>query len=81
MVQVAVLKAVGDVKMDVDGTPTDVQPMMSYHDRAEELIEALRPTNGLSPEGAPGSNTSKRQHKQPIIIAAKTKQNTSSGKG
>jgi hypothetical protein len=62
MVQAAVQKAVGEVKMDVDATPTDVRPS-TVHDHDDNLIKALRPTNGQSPEGASGSNMSKRQKK------------------
>ena len=63
MVQAAVQKAVGEVKMDVDATPTEVRPSISFHDHADNLIKALKPKNGQSPEGASGSNMSKRQKK------------------
>jgi hypothetical protein len=36
MVQAAVHKAVGEVKMDVDATPTDVRPSISFHDIGRE---------------------------------------------
>jgi len=64
MVQAAVQKAVGEVKMDVDATPTDVRPSISFHDHADNLIKALKPKNGQSPEGASGSNMSKKQKKK-----------------
>ena len=63
MVQAAVQKAVGEVKMDVDATPTDVRPSISFHYHADNLIKALKPKNGQSPEGASGSNMSKIQKK------------------
>ena len=63
MVQAAVQKAVGEVKMDVDATPTEVRPSISFHDHADNLIKALKPKNGQSPEGASGSNMSKIQKK------------------
>jgi hypothetical protein len=47
--------------MDVDATPTDVRPSISFHDHADNLIKALRPTNGQFPEGTSGSRMSNRQ--------------------
>jgi hypothetical protein len=82
MVQAAVQKAVGEVKMDVDATPTDVRPS-TVHDHDDNLIKALRPTNGQSPEGASGSHMSKIQENKKAMrkTKASTQRNPSSNKG
>ena len=82
MVQAAVQKAVGEVKMDVDATPTDVRPS-TVHDHDDNLIKALRPTNGQSPEGASGSHMSKIQENEKAMrkTKASTQRNPSSNKG
>ena len=49
MVQAAVQKAVGEVKMDVDATPTDVRPSISFHDHADNLIKALKAKQIVNP--------------------------------
>ena len=83
MVQAVVQKAVGEDKMDVDATPTDVRPSISFHDHADNSINALRPTNGQSPEGASGSHMSKIEENEKAMrkTKASTQRNPSSNKG
>jgi hypothetical protein len=53
-----------EVRMDVDATPTGNPPRIASHDRAGDMIKALWPNYGVSPEVASGKHDQDKKKKQ-----------------